>query len=67
LKKRCRAINLDAWSRIVAGANPLKSVRICAPTACPPSLSPRIALATSSSRSTGSSHQTGSGAIMAAT
>ena len=53
---------------IVGGAKPLSSVSTCAPTAWPDSFSPAIAsLTTLRGARPGPSHQTGSGAIIAAT
>ena len=52
---------------IVGGAKPPRSVSAWAPTAWPDSLSPAMASRTMSSRASGSWHQTGSGAIIAAT
>ena len=52
---------------IVDGANPDRSVSTWAPTAWPPDLRPFSSSRTMSSRATGSWHQTGSGAIIAAT
>ena len=52
---------------IVGGAKPDRSVSTWAPTAWPPDLRPFSSSRTMSSRATGSWHQTGSGAIIAAT
>ena len=52
---------------IVDGANPDSSVSTCAPTAWPPDFRSLSSSRTMSRRATGSWHQTGSGAIIAAT
>ena len=52
---------------IVEGANPARSVSTWAPTAWPPDFRSFSSSRTMSSRATGSWHQTGSGAIIAAT
>ena len=67
LKKRWRDIRRAAWSMIVGGANPVRSVSTWAPTAWPPCFRSLSSWRTMSSRASGSWHHTGSGAIIAAT
>ena len=67
LKKRWRACSRAACDMIVGGAKSAREVSATAPTACPDSLIPRIASATSDSTASGSVTPTGSGAHMAAT
>ena len=56
-----------AWAMIVGGAKPVSSVRTCAPTACPDSLTPLISSLIIRSRLTGSVSPIGSPAHIAAT
>ena len=65
LKKRWAGCRRAACEAIVGGAKSVSLVRISAPTAWPEPLRSPIVSLTSRSRSTGSSHQTGSGAIIA--
>src|SRR4030081_746325 len=61
LNIRCRATRREAWLMIVGGANPLRSVSTCAPTAWPPDLRSPMASLIRSIRDTGSCRPTGSG------
>ncbi len=56
-----------AWLITVGGANPLRLVSTCAPTACPERFTSSIDALTISRRRLASSSPTGSGAIIAAT
>src|SRR5680860_1175087 len=67
LKNRWRLISREACPITVGGAKPLRLVSTSAPSACPPSLRSAIASRTTSRRATGPWHQTGSGAMIAAT
>ena len=67
LKKRWAGCRRAACAATVGGAKSVILVRISAPTACPEPFRSPIASVIRWMRSTGSSHQTGSGAIIAET